>query len=224
MQERIQVGNGMSYGCHTKVLIARILVKAGYFVNLQDAINAFNALERQAMLDTVALLWPEAVSLVNKTYGIDAPCIFLFTDDDGTSHVARMLSQQGVRMGCVMGTFLYCLTVYDKIYAVLEREFPNIDAKAATDDLTGYGTASSPEEWHERYNMLVKYIKRFIQLGEPIGIKLHPGKGRLLIPPNAPNPPADSELHTLTTVTREAVRDTGGHIGPDAGVMHEGIL
>ena len=220
LQARTQMGNGMAYGCHTKVALARALYEAGFFVSLQDAINAFNALERQAMLDVVDDIWPEATSIVNKTYGLDAPCIFLFDDDSGDHRIACMLSQQGVRMGCVLGSFLYCLTVWAAIYKVLEKEFPELHARAATDDLTSYGTADTPEGWQELYKTLERYIVRFAQLGKPIGILLHPGKGDLLLPPNAPDPDNPGLLR-LTTVTRGAVRDTGGYIGPDDAVRAE---
>ena len=71
--------------------------------------------------------------------------------------------------------------------------------------------------------MLEKQITRFAELGAPIGIHLHPGKGKLLLPSNAPDQ-ENAGLLALTTVVRTAVRDTGGHVGLDHDVRAEAKL
>ena len=58
--EPFQLGYAAAAGPQTKCAIARALFEAGYFISLQDAVNAFNTLCRQAMLDAVAPSGPKA--------------------------------------------------------------------------------------------------------------------------------------------------------------------
>ena len=95
----IQMG-GIPSGPQTKIYMARLLYDEGYFASLQDAINVFNAIHRQAVLDAQNELWPEATLLVGRVYGPKAPCLYVYNDEDVHLHVDCMLSQEGSRMGC----------------------------------------------------------------------------------------------------------------------------
>jgi hypothetical protein len=99
-----QLGYTAQAGPQTKNAISRALLEAGYFVSLQDAKNAFNALHRQSMLDAIADLWPEATKVFNGIYGMDAPCFFSFVDEDGSarqSDTQRRGSTDGLCTGRV---------------------------------------------------------------------------------------------------------------------------
>ena len=54
----IQMG-GIPSGPQTKIYMARLLYDEGYFASLQDAINAFNAIHRQAVLDAETSCGPK---------------------------------------------------------------------------------------------------------------------------------------------------------------------
>ena len=115
----IQMGMGMPSRPQAKVMLARLLVEEGHYASLQDAINAFHALHRQAALDAVGELWNEGLPLFWKIYGQDAPCLYAYTDAAGLSRVGVLLSKQGVRMGCVFGSCVFCLTMHLFVFRIL---------------------------------------------------------------------------------------------------------
>ena len=47
----------------------------------------------------------------------------------------------------------------------------------------------------------------------PIGIRAHPDKGVLLLPPDAPDPHDDARIRVFSKVKRGSVRIAGGHVG-----------
>ena len=84
----------------------------GYAILKTDFRNGFNAISRQAVLDAVQRLCPELTALMNLFYTVDGACFFAV---DGVVEV--ILSAQGVRMGCPLGSF-----GFDRaLQAVLER-------------------------------------------------------------------------------------------------------
>ena len=100
--------------------------------------NAFNALLRQAALDATKVLWPESTLLINKIYGPKAPCLYVYADADGNTHIACMLSEEGARMGCVMGGMIFKMSMHVRVYRHMLIKFPKlmIIQRTLTDDLT----------------------------------------------------------------------------------------
>ena len=119
-----QMGVGMRAGSQIKVVMARLLFEAGYFTSLQDMLNAFNAIFRQVVLDATKEMWPEATLLINKVYGPKAPCIYLYDDAEGVKHAACMLSEEGSRMGCILGGTIFNIAVHVCIYVSMNSRQP----------------------------------------------------------------------------------------------------
>ena len=222
----MQMGQGMQSGPQTKVFMARLLFEAGYFTSLQDAINAFNAIHRQVLLDSAKVMWPEATLLTNRIYGPKAPCLYVYTDSAGMIHVKCMLSEHGARMGCVFGGTLFNMGVHLRIYKKMAIEFPGFIQRALTDDFSQFGkpAADTVVGWTRAFDHLAKALERYDELANPIGIFRHPEKGQLLLPPNAPDPPAGHRIFALTKITRKAVRIAGGHSGDDFATKAEAML
>ena len=63
--------------------------------------------------------------------------------------------------------------------------------------------------------MLADALHYYDSLANPIGIFRHPDKGKLLLPPSAPDPSVGHPILTLTKVSRGAARVAGGYAGPD---------
>ena len=214
----LQMGNGLKAGPQIKVYLARLLYEDGHFVSLQDAINAFNAMLRQAALDATKQMWPESTLLVNKIYGPKAACLYLHLDEDGNTHVACMLSEEGARMGCVLGGTIFNICMHIRVYRQMMIKYPMVVQRALTDDLTRFGkpVEESAEQWEATYTLEAEALLYYDSLANPIGIFRHPDKGKLLLPANAPNPSPGHPLLTLTTISRSAARVAGGFVGPDA--------
>ena len=66
----------------------------------------------QAALDATKELWPESTLLINKIYGPKAPCLYVYTDEEGKMNVACMLSEEGTRMGCVLGGTIFNMAMH----------------------------------------------------------------------------------------------------------------
>ena len=222
----IQMGQGMQSGPQTKVFLARLLYEAGYFSSLQDAINAFNAIHRQVIMDAAKEMWPEATLLINGIYGPKAPCLYVYTASDGTLHVECMLSEQGARMGCVLGGTIFNMAVHLRIYKIMAVEFPGFVQRALTDDFSQFGKPAEDTApgWLTTFDYLAKALERYDALANPIGIFRHDDKGRILLPPNAPDPPAGHRLLELTKVTRDVVRIAGGFSGTDEATKAQAMI
>lgn len=88
--------------------------------------NGINSLSRQAMLEAHAQAFPEAVSVFNLLYGVDAPALLF--DDNRRSTV--VWSQ-----GCAAGTYLFCVGIAP-VVAELRRRYPEFVLLVLTDDVT----------------------------------------------------------------------------------------
>ena len=206
----LQMGNGLRAGPQIKVYLARLLYEAGHFVSLQDAMNAFNAMLRQAALDATKELWPESTLLINKIYGPKAACLYLYKDDDDNTHVAVMLSEEGSRMGCVMGGTIFNICMHVRVYRQMMIKYPMTVQRALTDDLSRFAKPAEGSSWDESYTREAEALLYYDALANPIGIYRHPDKGKILLPANAPDPRPDHPLLALTKVSRSAA--SGGRL------------
>ena len=110
--------------------LARALHELDYALLKTDFRNGFNALSRQAMLDAINKRCPAMNKIFSKYYGRDAACFYRF---DGTTGI--ILSAEGSRMGCSLGSFGFDVAVQD-LYEGVQAAFPEAIIRALTDDLT----------------------------------------------------------------------------------------
>ncbi len=71
------------------------------------------------------------------------------------------------------------------------------------------------ETWDKTYTMVAEALHYYDHLANPIGIYRHPDKGKLLLPPSAPDPRVGHPILSVTKVCRGAARVAGGYAGPD---------
>ena len=132
-----QLGLGAVRGVERMAHLFAALWNKGYATVGIDFENGFNATLRQAMLDAVHKRCYKLTPLVNKFYTRDSLCFFVV---DGEARV--VLSQEGARMGCVLGSFAFDCVVED-IYEGAQTLVPEAVVRALTDDLN---TAVPPQE------------------------------------------------------------------------------
>ncbi len=89
-----------------------------------DFVNAFNEVERGAVIDEVRATFPELSPFVTWVYG--TPSDLLVTMD--TFEVERVLSQRGVRQGCPLSPLLFSLVMRVILRQLAERMAPRIVA------------------------------------------------------------------------------------------------
>ena len=114
------------------------------------------------------------------------------------------------------------MTVHHFIYQRLAALYPKLKLRALTDDLTSFSAPADPEDadqWHALYEEEARFLEDYDRLGGPIGIVRHPGKGRLLLPPCAPDPKPDCKLLQYTQVVRDVACVGGGHIGSEQSCL-----
>ena len=103
VQKAIKAPHGVQAVGH----LFRALRELGYVICATDFTNGFNALLRQAMLDAINARAPFLNKHFNKFYSLKAWCFLKVLDD-----YTVILSEEGSRMGCVMGSFGFCPALF----------------------------------------------------------------------------------------------------------------
>jgi hypothetical protein len=67
-------------------------------------------------------MWPEAGHLFNTFYGMPSPVLYKYNDDEGQACVRVIWSQEDTRMGCVLGSMGFDITMEYFVYNVQTPE------------------------------------------------------------------------------------------------------
>ena len=97
-----------------------------------DCKNAFNSIDRQAILDELGTKWPSFVDFFWQFYG--TPAELWYRMEDGRTET--ILSQEGTQQGDAAGPFLFCLGLHPALLK-LQQEFPDDFVSAFMDDIDG---------------------------------------------------------------------------------------
>ena len=154
---------------------------------------------------------PLANSLFGKFYSISSWCFFKVGEN-----FEIILSEQGARMGCVVGSFAFCLAVQD-VYEEVLSKFPELKAKAIVDDFTGAVLPPQSEEEQEEFRcrtgaMFAELAERALEL---TGLELNFGKCHVLVPPGT-TPPREEWLPKGISIEMQGLRVAGTPVGTDA--------
>ena len=114
----VQLGLGAKGGPERLAWTAQSVLARGGIVDTDDAVNAFNEIRRKSVLEAVSLRWPEGTQLFNKFYGLPSFALLGYSDE-GHSFLRVILGQEGVRIGCPLGSFGFDLTADHFVYAPL---------------------------------------------------------------------------------------------------------
>jgi hypothetical protein len=219
----VQLGLGASAGPAKMALLFRALYAQGYGLNTSDAINAFNTLIRQCVLDATAEHFPEGVTMTCAFYGVDAPIFYCFSsgEPDFEKFAMVMFSMHGVRQGCTLGSFLFDLALRNT-YNTLTAKYPACVIHALTDDLPvafPLPKDSNPDSWRLCYDGIANFLEDYDKLANPLRIFRHPQKGKILMPLSAPPPELGSRITELTKIGADHVLIAGACIGVDSNIL-----
>jgi hypothetical protein len=217
----IQLGLGTKAGPEIAAHNTQALWAQGCAISSEDGVNGFNAIKRQAVIDAVHERWPEGDTFVNTLYGHASPCFFSFSDGEGNRRIRVILSVEGTRMGCPLGSFGFDLAmahfVYDKLFAEFKKQ---AIIRALTDDLIPAfkpPLEDSYAAWEEVYNNIALFWDRYDSYAGPIGIVRNLKKSALLLPNDAPEPLYRERAGRIVLVPRrDGLVVSGAPIGTDA--------
>ena len=181
----IQRGLGQKRGVEACAHLSRALYIKGYTVALNDFKNGFNDFHRQAMMDAVQRECPACTNLMNYYYAADAAC---FCMADG--RIKIIWSSQGSRMGCVLGSFGFDLTV-KPIYEQMAKDFPGAVLRALTDDLIA--AFPPPEAGECIFDTITRYYGRLETAALKIGLKTNIPKRAVMLPEQGPRPTEEKQ-------------------------------
>jgi hypothetical protein len=128
-----QLSLGASRGTERLIHLCRAAHGSRWMVGKTDFENGFNSFDRQKMLDTHALIFPEANDIFSFFYGIDAPIFVL----DDNHQVTLLWSKQGSRQGCTLGTEAFCVGVHP-LMVELQQRYPDFHLRILTDDIVPF--------------------------------------------------------------------------------------
>jgi len=87
-----------------------------YNIVVLDAANAFNSASRNAAIDMVEEHFPVMMPIVQALYGTTATIWYNGMSDT----IAQVLAAVGFQQGCVLGSWLYCLSLQKLINLIIE--------------------------------------------------------------------------------------------------------
>ena len=217
-------GIGMPGGPAVVAMMARMANKINWSISKEDAKNGFNALARQALFDAVGDVWPEAARIFNTFYGMASPVLYRYQLADGTSAISVMWSMEGTRMGCVLGSLGFNITIQKRLYGPLGEEYPNNPTCALTDDrISAIPTpqqGASLADWDDFYDNHAEMLEAYMKYGADVGIHRSESKSTLLVPQHAMMPTNDTRRNGIKiNVAKRAMMVAGAPIGPDEDVI-----
>ena len=167
---------------------------SGDAILVTDQRNAFNEIDRNAMLEAVHRNIPGITRLFNTFYGIISMCLFFV---DGSP--AIIWSCEGSRMGCVGGSFCFDLTVHPAYEGIRDRDAARnhdqpISIRAHTDDAPitiptprpGEVTDDSVADFYERVGLILDDARELLA---EVSLTSNREKCKLLVPDHIPDPP-----------------------------------
>ena len=203
-------------GPRKAAMIARATHASGGLINSEDAKNAFNTLERGALLEATHRHWPEAGRVFNTFYGHSSIVVYVIFNDDGSVTVTTRWCSNGTRMGCVLGSLGFNISLHD-VYTKLADDFPEYLLRAMTDDAPACISAPTDGDWQRVYRRAAAFVAAYDRLANPIGIFRHPSKGVFLLPADTPWPTDAAALEILRPSASGFVI-AGAPVGTDAFV------
>ena len=197
------MGLKAAHGLEVVGHLFRSIWELGYVITTTDYSNGFNTFERQAMLDAVNKKCSGLNALFSKYYALDAICFF-HTDVE----TKIIWSKQGSRMGCVMGSFGFDLTV--------DIKFSGGVVKALTDDLIiGIEPPESEENMDNFWEKISTILKFNAEESRKVaGLELNFSKCHCLAPAKVSDPKPET-LPKGTNLERNEIRLAGAPIGTD---------
>jgi hypothetical protein len=207
----VQQGLSAKRGVEVVAHLFRALYEKGYLICTTDYSNGFNAFMRQAMLCAVNSECPALNSLFNTFYALDSVCLFKLDED-----FKVIWSTEGSRMGCVLGSLGFDLTV-KAIYKFVADAYPGVVTKALTDDFTlaipppRVSGVSLADTYKQVKSIFLEVAKKSKEIA---GLELNFSKCHLLVPEGL-DPPMKADMPKGTSIELDGLRLAGAPLGTD---------
>jgi hypothetical protein len=217
----IQCGLGTPNGPELVVHTLRDAYARDYVILTQDAANAFNTLDRNAMSRAFEVRAPLLKQAFDSTYAHPSTVTYITRDEnDGAITAHCMESQTGARMGCAFASFSFAITTAP-VYTAVQLAVPKAIVRALTDDMPVAIPPADPatnRTWDDVYDDIVTVTQVYDTNANAMGLYRNLGKGHILLPPNAPMPTREHPIHAIADITYESIKVAGATIGTAAAV------
>ena len=111
---------------------------------LVDATNAFNSINREAMLHNIAVKCPKINRYVQNCYG--KPSKLFIVDGKQNGDKCILYSEEGTAQGDPVAMAMYALGL-SVLQSELEHEITNVKSVAYVDDYVGAGSLQGLNKW-----------------------------------------------------------------------------
>jgi hypothetical protein len=105
---------------------------------------------------------------MNFYYGARSVVLYTHTSTTGERVVEVIYSEEGARMGCILGSLAFGITMMP-VYETLGREFPELLSVAHTDDNPVGVPPPADGDWNRQLRCLHQRTQRYDELANPLG-------------------------------------------------------
>ena len=200
--------------------IAQAGFEQGKALHKEDARNAFNEIKRSSVIEGAKAKWRSGGGLYRKYYGLRTPVFFNYKDETGKCCCDIIYSEEGVRQGCTLASFGYCLGAEVGLYEHLRHKYTEDTFLFVTDDvnvIVDCPMTDDQEEWEKWYDERADYIFFFSETArDNLNLQRAQKKSTILVPHYAPLPLELTRQNGITlAVTKEGLEMAGTPIGTD---------
>ena len=169
-------------------------------VLLVDASNAFNSINREAMLHNIKIKCPSFSQYVDNTYREPANLYIMGKKADHDAGIIK--STEGTTQGDPVAMAMYALAM-TMLQQRIKYETTNVKQVAYADDLTGAGKVEDVRKW---WDLVTSH-------GPDIGYFPNASKSILIVKPDYYHDAQETFRDTEVIVTKEGQRHLGAVIG-----------
>ena len=191
--------------------------KEGKIIQTTDFKNAFNAANRQELLDSLVDIWPEAADMLRSYYATESLVLYPYWEN-GQRVIRVIWSKEGCKMGCPLGTLAFVAAQHAHIVKGFQEQYPEdvVELLAIVDDITKCWTTSvsTPEEVEALGQRIFAAQELMKKLSSQIHLELVPEKCKVLVPPDFPADLSSGVWKDLNA-TRDGITVNGTPMGTD---------
>ena len=166
----------MATPCGPELLVhlARAAYSAGWLISCEDAANAFNSLDRNALLRASNDLWPEANTIMANFYGRPSCITYSYTTADKERCIRIIRGKEGTRQGCKHGSLGFDVAQHNHILHGLGEKYGFI-VRSATDDthplIPPPTDPSDPAQWEALYDKIAEFWQEYDRRANRLAFK-----------------------------------------------------
>ena len=191
----VQMCSGHEFGCEAVIHAMKEICESEAAL-LVDAANAFNSINRKAILHNINIICPILATYVNNCYKIPAR-LFIIGGRE-------LKSKEGTTQGDPLGMFIYAIGITPLLNMLLNiTMFDEANMVAFADDITAVGTFDALRKWWDN----------IVDLGPKFGYQPQPKKSWLIVKNSKIEEAKQHFRDTNIKITAAGERHLGAVIG-----------